>query len=335
MPNISGYTLTFNCESQNFPWRESIQSHLDFCNEVVVIDDNSSDGTYESLVEWSAKEPKLKVHSAQKTEDERLKIYSGSHLKTLGRKISTGDFLWQFDVDEIVHENDYQKIHNLCDALPQDMNLVALPVLEYWGPKGKCRIDVNTWKWRISRNNPDIIHGIPKDQRAYDEKGNMYSKGSDGDDYIYESSLERVPWAMTWTPEFENLRHAALHYKTRDISDKFGELMIMYIDHYPGVYHYSWWSIRRKVVSYRDYWRKHWPSIFNTDPNDTPENNVFFDKPWAEVNENDIDEVAIKLEKEMGGWICHRKVNFSTPTPWFYCDKHPKIMKTWRKKNNI
>ena len=335
MSNISGYTLTFNCESQNFPWRESIQSHLDFCNEVIVVDDNSNDGTYEELAAWASREPKLKVRAAEKTNDERLKIYSGSHLKTLGRKLSSGDFLWQFDVDEIVHETDYQKIHSLCDSLPANIDLVALPVLEYWGPKGKCRIDVNPWKWRISRNNSNIIHGLPKDQRAFDENGNMYSKGADGDDYIYEDTLERVPWAMTWTPDFENLRQAALHYKNQEISDKYGELMINYINHYPGVYHYSWWSLKRKVVSYRDYWRKHWPSIFNTDPNDTPENNVFFDKPWAEVSEEDINDVSLRLEEVMGGWICHRKVNFNTPTPWFYCKKHPAIMKNWCDKNTI
>ncbi len=335
MSKISGYTLTYNCDSQNFPWRESIQSHLNFCDEVVVIDDNSSDGTYEMLRAWAEKDERIILHSAQKTDDARLKIYSGSHLKTLGRRLSSGEFLWQFDVDEIVHEDDYQKIHQLCDAIPKDIEIIALPVLEYWGPKGKCRIDVNPWKWRISRNNPKIIHGLPKDQRAFDKDGNMYSKGADGDDYIYEDTLERVPWAMTWTPDAEKLRQISLQAKDQTVSDKYGELMSAYISHYPAIYHYSWWSLRRKVVSYRDYWRKHWPSIFNTDPNDTSENNVFFDKPWSQVTESDIDEVSLRLEREMGGWICHRKVNFSTPTPWFFNNRHPKIMKTWCEKNSI
>ena len=63
------------------------------------------------------------------------------------------------------------KIKNLASKIPQTIDLVCLPVIEFWGDKGKVRIDVNPWKWRLSRNRPHITHGIPKDLRRFDEEG--------------------------------------------------------------------------------------------------------------------------------------------------------------------
>lgn len=329
---ISSYTLTFNCDSQNFPWKESIQSHLDFSDQVVVIDDKSTDGTWEYLVEWAKREPKLLIEQPEKPTDKRLSIYSGSFMKTRGRQLSTGDFLWQFDVDEIVHELDYTKIRSLCEKLPAGIELVTLPVLEYWGSKGKCRVDVNPWKWRLSRNNPKIIHGIPGNQRAYDKDGNLYSKGSDGDDYIFSDTLTQVPFFMTYPPAGEKLRAQVMSGAVS--AQQFQSFMQQYMSSYPGVHHYSWYSLKRKIISYKAYWHKHWANIFNLDASDTAKNNVFFDKPWSEVTEPDMDAMSEKLEREMGGWIFHSKVDFTKPTPSFqHHMSHPKAMQSWCEKN--
>ena len=42
---ISGYTTTYNCLKEDYPFLESIQSMLGFCDEVVVVDGCSDDGT--------------------------------------------------------------------------------------------------------------------------------------------------------------------------------------------------------------------------------------------------------------------------------------------------
>ena len=46
-------------------------------------------------------------------------------------------------------------------SIPKNMDLICLPVIEYWGKNEKVRIDVNPWKWRLSKNRPYITHGIP------------------------------------------------------------------------------------------------------------------------------------------------------------------------------
>ncbi len=57
------------------------------------------------------------------------------------------------------------------------------------------------------------------------------------------------------------------------------------------------------------------------------ENNMFFDKPWSEVSESELDEQAEKLSNELGGWVFHDRVDFSRPTPWLTLDvTQPAVM---------
>ena len=67
--------------------------------------------------------------------------------------------------------------------------------------------------------------------------------------------------------------------------------------------------------TYRDYWARHWLSLYNIDQEDTAQNHMFFDKPWSEVSEKEIKKLAEKLGKEMGGWIFHQKIDWSAKTP--------------------
>jgi len=334
---ISGYTLTYNCIEGRFPLREAIQSHLGFCSEIIIIDDDSTDGTYELLQELASKNGRLKLFKANKKDiiGEHQKVYSGSYLKTLGRQKCTGDFLWQFDADEIVHEDDYGKIDGLCDSFPANADVLILPVVEFWGSKGKCRVDINPWKWRLSRNDKNIIHGIPKQSTAYDSNGNMFSLGSDGDDYIFKDTMNFVRFASVYNQNIENVRQALLaDPNNAGMQKAYETLMARLVSNFPAIYHYSWFSMERKISSYKTYWRKHWANFFNLDGSDTAENNVMFDKPWEEVTDEDIKVLADKMESEMGGWIFHKKIDFTKKTPWFKLAKtHPKVMEEWIRDN--
>ena len=105
-------------------------------------------------------------------------------------------------------------------------------------------------------------------------------------------------------------------------------------DAYPSVYHYSWFNINRKIRTYKNYWQKHWESLYDIKQEDTAENNMFFDKPWSEVTEKEMDEMSRKLSSEMGGWVFHSKVDFSKPTPHVTIEReHPEVMKKWIDRN--
>ena len=49
---------------------------------------------------------------------------------------------------------------------------------------------------------------------------------------------------------------------------------------------------------------------------DTAENNMFFDKKWSEVTDEEITSLANRLATETGGHVFHTKINFSKPTPY-------------------
>ena len=102
------------------------------------------------------------------------------------------------------------------------------------------------------------------------------------------------------------------------------------VNQLPGVYHYSWYDIKRKIYTYKNYWSKHWTSMYNKKLNDTSENNMFFNKPWSTVSDEEIEEMAKKMENDLGGWIFHSKIDFSKKTPWIEIQRsEPELSKEW------
>ena len=327
---ISGYTTTYNCIDGQYPFRESIASMLGFCDEVVVVDAGSTDGTLEELRRMQSNDSRIVVHVQERDwSDPRSAVFDGQQ-KALARAICTGDFCWQQDSDEIVHENDYQKVRDMVSSFPPNIDLVALPVVEFWGKTDKVRIDVNPWKWRISRNAPHITHGIPAALRRFDDMGRLYSHiGSDGCDYIRSDSFQPISFANFMNDEAERSRQSALAGSVESLA-QFQEWFKRMLDFLPAVRHYSWWDMPRKIKSYRGFWQRHWESLFDVKKDDTAENNMFFDKPWSEVSDEEITELSDRMQREMGGWVFHRKIDFSRLTPSIQIeDSHPNLMKMW------
>jgi glycosyltransferase involved in cell wall biosynthesis len=329
VPSISGYTTTKNCIESKYPWKECIQSMLEFCNEVVVVDGGSTDGTYEALQSWATEEERLNVYLVKRDWNaKRFAVFDGLQ-KGAARAKCRGDFCWQMDADEIVHEGDYEKIKTLVKTFPRQADLVSLPVVEYWGGGEKIRLDVNPWKWRLSRNVTHITHGIPSELRKFDADGNLYAKaGTDGCDYVHSETYERIPHASFYSEEIHKLRVAALRGDPEALTS-YKRWFTSLIDGLPGVHHYSWYDIKRKINTYKNYWQKHWESLYDIKQEDTPDNNMFFEKRWVDVTEEEIEKMSLKLSDEMGGWIFHSRVDFDNPTPHIEIDRQePQIMLT-------
>jgi glycosyltransferase involved in cell wall biosynthesis len=313
-PTMSGYTTTRNCLIQKYPFRKSISSLLGFCDEVVVLDSGSTDGTWEELQDWALTDSRLKVYQSIKDYDhKRFAVFDGA-LKAEARSLCTSEFCWQQDSDEVVHENDFEKIRNILKQFPSNTNILALPVIEYWGSSDKVRMDVMPWKWRLSRNLPHVTHGIPKELQKFDDEGNLYAAvGTDGCDYVHADTFEVLPHASFYTTDVHRARILGL---TSDEPRQAYEAWFNdVVNNLPGVHHYSWIDIGRKIRTYRDYWSSHWQSLYDIVQEDTPENNMFFQKAWDTVTEEEIDQLSAKLGQEMGGWIFHCPVDFDKPTP--------------------
>lgn len=319
-PTVSGYTTTLNCLDQKYPFRDCIESMLSFCDEVVVVDGGSIDGTWEELLSWSEKDQKLKIERIERDwSHKRFAVFDGAQ-KASARSLCTMEYCWQMDADEIAPDGTGEKIQTFVRSWPQAVDLVSLPVVEFWGAREKVRIDVNPWKWRLSKNLPHITHGIPSDLRCFDEEGNLYSKpGTDGCDYVHAENFERIPHASFYNEQAHSARAHALSGNVEALKS-YEEWMKNVVSMLPFVEHYSWIDIERKILTYKGYWQKHWESLYNISQEDTADNNMFFDKPWSEVTEDEISKLAQKLARDTGGHVFHSKIDWNRTTPHIVLD---------------
>lgn len=336
--SISGYTTTYNCIKQAYPFEQCIESMLQFCDEVCVVDGGSTDGTYEVLLRIAAehatqdpktKEPILKLKVKQIKRDwttKRHPVFDGMQ-KAEARAMCSKDFCWQMDSDEVVHEDDTARIQDLCRAMPKDADVLALPVIEYWGGADKVRLDVQPWKWRLSRNKPNITHGIPKELRRTDVDGQPYAaEGTDGCDMIDRETLERLPHISFYTPDVENCRRVAMlgNEQARQEYERWYNQVVTGL---PSVFHYSWYDLPRKIRLYRDYWQNHWNALWDKDTSDSAANNMMFGIPWKDVTDEMIAAKANLMREKLGGWIWHRPWDGQAITPHIQCVRtQPRVM---------
>tara|TARA_R110001592_G_scaffold188358_4_gene433525 strand:+ start:126 stop:2024 length:1899 start_codon:yes stop_codon:yes gene_type:complete len=315
-PNISGYVTTKDCISQEYPFENCINSMKAFCSEIVVMDGGSSDGTIEKLNAMAAEDSRIKVYIHDVDWNAKRFAVEDGLQKARARAKCTGDFLWQMDSDEEVNLSTVSEINKLCRQFPKFVDLVSLPVVEYWGSTDKVRIDVNPWKWRLSRNKLNITHGIPKELRLTDDEGNLYAaQGTDGCDYIDSETYERIAHASFYTNEVHQVRMMAMQGNKNALS-QYQDWFKRIVEVMPSIKHYSWMDIERKIKTYKNYWQTHWESLYDIKQEDTADNNMFFDKPWSEVSDKEITEMAKDLSEKTGGHVFHSKIEWNNPMPY-------------------
>lgn len=356
-PSISGYTTTYNAVKQAYPFEQCIKSMLEFCDEVCVVDGGSDDDTLEKLLALQAQSltnedakqwvkcyeegvstlleacyrlndsSRIKVKQVKRDwHAKRHPVFDGMQ-KAEARAMCSKEYCWQMDSDEIVHEDDAGRIKELCRSIPTGVDILALPVIEYWGGADKVRADIQPWKWRLSRNLPHITHGIPAQLRKTDGEGQPYAlSGTDGCDMVHKETGETLQFVSFYPSEVENVRRAALLGDKTALA-QYTQWFNQVVTGLPSVFHYSWYDLPRKIKLYRDYWQNHWNALWNKDTADTAENNLMFGVPWKDVTDEMIESRAKEMKEKLGGWIWHRAWDGQTTTPHITCIRtQPKVM---------
>lgn len=303
-PKIAGYTHILNPKTHGYPYVESIKSMLGFCDEVIVVDGGSTDGSLEEF-DNDPDFMRFKHHGILKVitrEWDHDEPGMDGMQKAFGRAMVSPDveFLWQQDADEIVHEADYHKIVDLCKRFPSDVDVVHLPVIELWGDDRTVRTDRHSWKWRLSRNNLRVTHGINSKARQLDPKtGRFYAKKgmSDGCEYIDMVSGEHLPHRGFYDANLDRIR--------QEDPDEYGKRMNEIFKRLPSVWHYSWADLPRKIRNFRDFWDKQWQVLYQT-----PAEPRFPDV----VTDADVETAAGRLKTQGGE---------HGPAPTFKIDMEP------------
>lgn len=320
---IYGYTTTRNCINMSYPFEESIKNHLDFCDHVVVVD--TSDGSDDTLnrldqLVTSVGTDRLSVYHLDVDYNVPNFPLLDGRTKAMARSLcNDADFLWQFDVDEAVMPGSRKVIEDfITDSFREgSYDVFTLPVVEFWGSsvdeqgRAKVRVDVNPWKERVSRNNYEVIHGAPANMVKHEksvENGRSYDflcPGTDGCNYISHDQHQLVAVGHAYmTNEIENCRRAALQgdETARKVYETWLNALVAN-PKIPVVFHYSWWSVYHKMLSYEKYWNKFWQAAYNQKRPDGW--NPFTTKPLAELTDDEKRELAKRLETETGGHIFH------------------------------
>jgi len=330
---ISGYLHVRNPVEMDYPFEASIRSLFAFCDEIVVCDtSDKEDGTenilkalradFEGIDKWgnvfTVVRPKNIDWGAP-----NHGIYDGM-CKAIARDACTGDFCFQIDADEVVDAT-REQMEQMCARLDGDVLLLDLPVVEYWGSQGKVRIDVNPWKWRLSKNHDNITHGIPVQGRV-EHDGLLYARpGTDGCDYITKDTGHLIGHLNFMSDKVLRLKQAAETSQAH--ADAYEEWFNKMTTRLPTIYHFSWWSVYEKMRKYKLFWNNSWQSLYNEQR--APGYNPFFNKPFDQVTEDEMRKTAADLETKTGGWIFHQPWD-GTPKLHVKIDKpFPELAKKW------
>lgn len=114
---LGGSLFTHNVDQFDYCFRESIASLLELCDEVVVLDAQSTDGTLPALREIASKNPKMKLVEGAVWDcghkHERLAV-----LANQARSYLTTPWHFMLQADEVIHEDSFGIIRQVIAKHP-------------------------------------------------------------------------------------------------------------------------------------------------------------------------------------------------------------------------
>ncbi|MCX7729396.1 MAG: glycosyltransferase family 2 protein [Bacteroidia bacterium] len=233
---VAGFTIIRNAEKFDYPVKESILSVLPLVDVFIVSIGQSEDNT-EQIIRSIQSDKIQIVHSVW---DESLR--EGGKLLSIetnkAKSYISNDVDWCFYIqsDEVVHEQDYDKIYSTMHKYQSDKRVEGL-LFNYYHFFGNYNYIAVSRKWyrkeiRIIRNDNDILSY--KDAQGFRKKNNSKLKVKETGAYIYHYGWVRHPQAqLEKQKNFHKLWHdddwvnknideqKVLQYEVNDILEKF------------------------------------------------------------------------------------------------------------------
>lgn len=147
---ISGFMIVKDVLKQGYPFVEAIASALPICDEFLVSDGYSTDGTYEVLQKIAAANPKVKVHQLQWPTRKDVTVLS--EVTNEVRSKCRYKYILSIQANEIIHEQSAPLIKALPEMFPS-VDTFSFPFIQF----------LNEYKFaegfrlRFAKNNPGIV----------------------------------------------------------------------------------------------------------------------------------------------------------------------------------
>ncbi len=125
---VSGFTFCRNLIRLDYPFIESIRSLLPIVDEMIVAVGDSTDGTLEALEALRIDYPKLRTISTiwDRALFDNGKIFAQQTNLALDQVSSHADWAIHLQSDELLHENDYDKLILSLERYRKDRNILGL-----------------------------------------------------------------------------------------------------------------------------------------------------------------------------------------------------------------
>src|SRR4030065_1327226 len=116
VPAILGFMIVKNVIRQGYPFAEAIASALPVCDEFLISNGSSDDGTFEMLQKISVLNKKVKL---SRTEWEKKDLTVLADVSNKLREQCSSDYLFYVQAAEVVHEDDVKMLRAIPDLFPE------------------------------------------------------------------------------------------------------------------------------------------------------------------------------------------------------------------------
>lgn len=136
---LAGILCVRNGFKLDYCWEIAGQSLLACCDELVLCDCDSTDGTREAMDEWARREPRITLANFPWTNPVGTNLWWPEFLN-YARQHAKSEWIVQLDADEVLHENSYSEVR----AAAESGKVLACHRFNFWRdaqhliPHGHC-----------------------------------------------------------------------------------------------------------------------------------------------------------------------------------------------------
>ncbi|MCX8196621.1 MAG: glycosyltransferase [Acidilobaceae archaeon] len=117
-PKITCFMVSRNLLSQGYPFVETIAQALPVCDEFLISDGLSTDGTYQVLEKIAQLNPKVKLYSEEWPREQSfartLKVMTDRMLERC-----KGEYAFYVQANEVIHEKSWEYLRNIHEIWPE------------------------------------------------------------------------------------------------------------------------------------------------------------------------------------------------------------------------